>query len=83
MIINETVLKEKFAEGDYKAYDYLIDNAETDEQVEMLINLQNMPEANEPTNTAYVQNDEGLIKYIEEQNKVFAELGIDLDLLLK
>jgi|GEM_PF-4705689 len=40
MIINETVLLEKFAESDEKAYDYLIDNVENDEQAEIILGLQ-------------------------------------------
>lgn len=42
MIISESVLKEKFAENEEKGLDYLLDNAETDEdikEIEDLINL--------------------------------------------
>ena len=42
MIISENVLKEKFAENEEKGLDYLLDNAETDEdikEIEDLINL--------------------------------------------
>lgn len=42
MIINETILIEKFSESDDKGYDYLIDNAENDEQVNVLQSLQSM-----------------------------------------
>jgi hypothetical protein len=39
MIISETILIEKFSESDDKGYDYLIDNAESDEQVSVLQSL--------------------------------------------
>lgn len=42
MIISETVLIEKFSESDDKGYDYLIDNAENDEQVSVLQSLQSI-----------------------------------------
>lgn len=82
MIISETVLKEKFLEGDTVAYDYLIDNAETDEQVEQLIKLQNMPEASFPVNCAFAQDDKEHQKYMDEQYRVLMSLGVDIDKLL-
>lgn len=42
MIINETVLIEKFSESDDKGYDYLIDNAKNDDQVGVLQSLQSI-----------------------------------------
>lgn len=42
MIINETILIEKFSESDDKGYEYLIDNAENDEQVSVLQSLQSI-----------------------------------------
>lgn len=82
MIISETVLKEKFLEGDTVAYDYLIDNAETDEQVEKLVKLQNMPEASFPANCAFTQGDKDHEEYMREQSRVLMSLGIDIDKLL-
>lgn len=42
MIINETILIEKFSESDDKGYEYLIDNAENDEQVSVLQSLKSI-----------------------------------------
>lgn len=43
MIISERILEDKFAEGEEKGLDYLLDNAETDEdikEIETLMELQ-------------------------------------------
>lgn len=65
MIISETVLIEKFSESDDKGYDYLIDNAENDEQVSVLQSLQSM----------YHLIGDGITKeeYIDYRNLLFKE----------
>lgn len=73
IIINNTILKDKFKEGDSEAYEYLIDNTETDEQTESLIALQNLhkfvPENNE--------------RYISLRNKALFSMGIEIDEVLQ
>jgi len=65
MIISETVLIEKFSESDDKGYDYLIDNAENDEQVSVLQSLQSI----------YCLIGDGITKeeYVDYRNLLFKE----------
>lgn len=65
MIISETVLIEKFSESDDKGYDYLIDNAENDEQVSVLQSLQSI----------YYLVGNGITKeeYVDYRNLLFKE----------
>ena len=65
MIISETVLIEKFSESDDKGYDYLIDNAENDEQVSVLQSLQSI----------YYLVGDGITKeeYVNYRNLLFKE----------
>lgn len=65
MIISETILIEKFSESDDKGYDYLIDNAESDEQVSVLQSLQSI----------YYLVGNGITKeeYVDYRNLLFKE----------
>ena len=65
MIISETVLIEKFSESDDKGYDYLIDNAENDDQVSVLQSLQSI----------YYLVGDGITKeeYVNYRNLLFKE----------
>lgn len=64
MIVNGTVLKEKFQESDSKAYDYLIDNAENDKESNAVLKLQEM-------NEKLSENDE---KYIKRRREVLSKV---------
>lgn len=68
MIVNKTILEDKFKEGDFAAFEYLIDNAETDKQVETILALQKLSKI-------VPQFDE---RYISVRSKVLFSLGIDV-----
>lgn len=71
MIVNETVLKEKFRESDSKAYDYLLDNAENDKEANEIIKLQEM-------NEKLSENDKDYIKKRREVISDNISNGVDI-----
>lgn len=73
MIINENVLLEKFEESEDKGYDYLIDNAETDEQIENLLRLQEL--ANGVVDAVTCQD------YVSRRNIILGAIGVNISLL--
>lgn len=79
MIINETVLIEKFEESEEKLYDYLIDNAETDFQVNELLRLQ---ELSKPYESAITQGDLEYQAYLDDQSRTLMNMGIDINRIL-
>lgn len=69
IIINNTILKGKFEEGDNYAYDYLIDNTETDAQTISLLGLKRLQKL-------VPKDDED---YLSIRRSVLLSMGIRLE----
>lgn len=82
MIVNETVIKEKFEQSDDELYEYLIDNAETDEQIEQLQRLQKLYEPYNYPNCAITQGDLEYQAYLDDQSRTLMNMGIDINRIL-
>lgn len=74
MAINEQILKEKFKQGDNKAYDYLADNAKTKEDKENILRLKDLLKECELNfmDTGELDFEE----YNKEQMKILTKMGI-------
>lgn len=68
MIINQTILEEKKKENELKMYDYLIDNAENELEVEKLVNLAHLA----------VTLGENNKKYLVFRDRTLKSMGIQL-----
>lgn len=68
MIINQTILEEKKKENELKMYDYLIDNAENELEVEKLVNLAHLA----------VTLGENNKKYLIFRDRTLKSMGIQL-----
>lgn len=64
MIVNETVLLDKLEDGDLSSFQYLIDNAENDEEVEAILNLQNELVFGDLSSEEYLVKRKNLIKVL-------------------
>lgn len=78
MIIDEHELIEKFSYGDDVGYDYLIVNAEDEEQIKTLKNLKNLYESV----SKYDEEKENLNAYEEARNILLQEkVGLNMFLI--
>lgn len=75
MIIDEDILIEKFNISEEKGYDYLIDNAETDEQIDKLIHLQDSAKR--------FLNDTQYNQYLKERCSLLIDMNVNVDIFIK